>query len=234
MDMRPTARQQELIDLAAKLAREKFEPRAAELDRDARFPFEDYDDLREAGLLALCVPEAYGGLGGDLETYVLVVEQLAKGNASTALTYNMHCLTMLMMGEMATLTKWMKATGAPQHRAAHFKEVVEWRLRPTTVNPSSRGKRIRRFRSVAGAGTRAEKSTAGIGLMVKFFVSLSIPQITSRHRDPDRRCTVDRTHAVPKSAARSGRRDVFGRMGSDRHAGDNEPQYGIGRRFRAR
>ena len=53
MDMRPTARQQELIDLAATLAREKFEPRAAELDRDARFPFEDYDDLREAGLLAL-------------------------------------------------------------------------------------------------------------------------------------------------------------------------------------
>ncbi|MED5358748.1 MAG: acyl-CoA dehydrogenase family protein, partial [Pseudomonadota bacterium] len=97
MDMRPTVRQQELIDLAAKLARKKFEPRAAELDRDARFPFEDYDDLREAGLLALCVPETYGGLGGDLETYVLVVEQLAKGNASTALTYNMHCLTMLMM-----------------------------------------------------------------------------------------------------------------------------------------
>ena len=85
MDMRPTVRQQELIDLAAKLARKKFEPRAAELDRDARFPFEDYDDLREAGLLALCVPEAYGGLGGDLETYVLVVEQIAKGNAATAL-----------------------------------------------------------------------------------------------------------------------------------------------------
>ena len=135
MDMRPTARQQELIDLAAKLAREKFEPRAAELDRDARFPFEDYDDLREAGLLALCVPEAYGGLGGDLETYVLVVEQLAKGNASTALTYNMHCLTMLMMGEMADAYEMDEAQRArhEKHRAAHFKEVVEDGvfLRPT-------------------------------------------------------------------------------------------------------
>ena len=59
MDMRPTPRQQELIELARKLSRERFEPRAAEYDREARFPFEDYDDLRDAGLLALCIPEQY-------------------------------------------------------------------------------------------------------------------------------------------------------------------------------
>ena len=101
MDMRPTRRQKKLIDQARELAMECFAPRAAELDRNAEFPFADYDDLRDAGLLGLCVPEKYGGLGADLETYCLVSEQIAQGNASTALTYNMHCLTMLMMGEMA-------------------------------------------------------------------------------------------------------------------------------------
>ena len=98
MDMRPTQHQQNLIDQARAMATECFAPRAADLDRKAEFPFADYDDLRDAGFLGLCVPEEYGGLGADLETYCLVSEQIAQGNASTALTYNMHCLTMLMMG----------------------------------------------------------------------------------------------------------------------------------------
>ena len=61
MDLRPSRRQQELMDLAYKLAVERFAPRAADLDREAAFPVEDYQDLRSSGLLALCVPEEYGG-----------------------------------------------------------------------------------------------------------------------------------------------------------------------------
>ena len=102
MDMRPTPRQQELMDRAYTLAVECFAPRAAAYDREASFPFADYADLHAAGLLALCVPEQYGGLGADFETYCLVAEQFARGNAATALTYNMHALTMLMMGPLIT------------------------------------------------------------------------------------------------------------------------------------
>jgi alkylation response protein AidB-like acyl-CoA dehydrogenase len=98
VDLCPSPRQQELIDLAHRLAVDNFAPRAAQYDREASFPFADYDDLRAAGLLALCVPEQYGGLGATFETYCLVAEHIAQGNASTALTFNMHCLTMLMMG----------------------------------------------------------------------------------------------------------------------------------------
>jgi len=98
MDMRLSPRQQELVDRAYKLAVERFAPRAAEHDRHASFPMDDYADLHTSGLLGLCVPEKHGGLGADFETYCLVAEQLARGNASTALSYNMHALTMLMMG----------------------------------------------------------------------------------------------------------------------------------------
>ena len=98
MDMRSSPRQQELVDRARQLAVERFAPRAAGYDREAAFPSEDYNDLRTSGLLGLCVPEQYGGLGADFETYCLVAEQLAQGNASTSLTYNMHSLTVLMMG----------------------------------------------------------------------------------------------------------------------------------------
>ncbi len=127
MDLRPSPRQQELIGLARRLAVERFAPRAAKHDREASFPFDDYDDLREAGLIALCVPERYGGLGASYETYCLVAEQLAYGNASTALTFNMHCLTMLMMGEVADAMP-LSAPARDRHeklRAQKFREVVE-------------------------------------------------------------------------------------------------------------
>src|SRR5579863_6393398 len=101
MDLQPSPRQRALIALARSLARERFAPRAVRHDRDASFPFDDYADLRAEGLIGLCVPEPYGGLGADYQTYCLVAEQLAQGNASTALTFNLHCLTMLMMGPIA-------------------------------------------------------------------------------------------------------------------------------------
>ena len=100
MDMRPSFHQQVLRDRAYKLAVERFAPRAAEYDREASFPIEDYVDLRTSELLSLCVPEQYGGAGADFETYCPVAEQLARGNASTALTYNMHAIPMLMMGPL--------------------------------------------------------------------------------------------------------------------------------------
>jgi len=127
MHLQPSSRQRELIALARRLARERFASRADRHDRDASFPFDDYADLRTEGLLGLCVPERYGGLGADYETYCLVAEQLAQGNASTALTFNMHCLTMLMMGPIAD-NMAMPPTVRERHEklcAARFREVVE-------------------------------------------------------------------------------------------------------------
>jgi alkylation response protein AidB-like acyl-CoA dehydrogenase len=44
-----SAGQRELLEIASRLGREKFAPRAAQYDRDATFPFENYDDMRAAG-----------------------------------------------------------------------------------------------------------------------------------------------------------------------------------------
>jgi alkylation response protein AidB-like acyl-CoA dehydrogenase len=127
MDLRPTSRQLELLARARALARERFAPRAERHDREASFPFDDYADLRAEGFLGLCVPERYGGLGADYETYCLVAEQLAQGNGSTSLTFNMHCLTMLMMGVLADAMPLSPAARERHEklRAAKFREVIE-------------------------------------------------------------------------------------------------------------
>ena len=179
MDLGPSARQGALIERARRLALERFAPRAAGHDRDATFPFDDYADLRAEGFLGLCVPTRHGGLGAGYETYCLVAEQLAQGNASTSLTFNMHCLTMLMMGEVADAMP-MTAAARERHeklRAAKYREVIEQGAfygQPHS-EPVEQGQTDTRL-SMGGRrfGTTAKKVEGGYVVNGrKFFVSLA-------------------------------------------------------------
>ncbi len=84
-----TERQRHLLALAEPLAA-RFAERSGAHDRDASFPFDNFADLRAAGLLALTVPEEHGGFGANELEYALVLERLAWGDASTALALGMH------------------------------------------------------------------------------------------------------------------------------------------------
>jgi alkylation response protein AidB-like acyl-CoA dehydrogenase len=68
-----------------------FATRVEQHDRDGTFPFENITALQHSGVLAACVPEAFGGLGLDcLYDTVLGLNRLARGDASTAIAANMH------------------------------------------------------------------------------------------------------------------------------------------------
>jgi len=121
-----TAKQQELIVLAESLG-PAFAKRAAKYDREASFPFENYDDLRNAGLLGLCVPEKFGGKGADLRTYALVSATLGRFCGATALTFNMHACSTLWPGLLADDLDMDAAQKAEheRYRAVHFNRVVK-------------------------------------------------------------------------------------------------------------
>jgi alkylation response protein AidB-like acyl-CoA dehydrogenase len=78
-----------------------FAERAAVYDRETRFPFENYAELRDAGLLGLCIPERYGGMGASFQDYMHVSAELARFCPVTALTFNMHSQTTLWTGILA-------------------------------------------------------------------------------------------------------------------------------------
>jgi alkylation response protein AidB-like acyl-CoA dehydrogenase len=67
------------------LADDKIAPRAAEIDRTAEFPHDVHDALAVAGFNAVHIPEQYGGAGGDSIAAVLVIEEVARACASSAL-----------------------------------------------------------------------------------------------------------------------------------------------------
>jgi alkylation response protein AidB-like acyl-CoA dehydrogenase len=121
-----TSQQRELIDLAATLGRDKFAPRAARWDREASFPFDNYADLRAAGLLGICVPKAQGGLGADFATYVMVAAELGRHCGSTALSFNMHVCSTMWAGFIADALEMTPEQRADHERirALHFARVV--------------------------------------------------------------------------------------------------------------
>lgn len=75
--------------------------RSAKYDRDAAFPYENWQDLADAELLGICVPVSAGGLGADFVGYALASEEIGRHCASTGLTFNMHSATTLMVGQIA-------------------------------------------------------------------------------------------------------------------------------------
>jgi alkylation response protein AidB-like acyl-CoA dehydrogenase len=107
--------QRSIIERAAVLARERFAPRAATHDAESSFPYENYADLHRAGLLALAVPKAHGGVGADPIAYAHALREMAKGCAATALTFNMH----------STVTTFVAALGTEAQQRRYFAEIVE-------------------------------------------------------------------------------------------------------------
>ena len=104
MRHRLNARQQDLVELAGRLA-DTFATRAAEHDRESTFPFENYADMRATGYLGLTIPEELGGRGADLGEMLLAQERLAMGCGSTALAVTMHVSPLGQVGAIWRLNQ---------------------------------------------------------------------------------------------------------------------------------
>jgi alkylation response protein AidB-like acyl-CoA dehydrogenase len=87
----------------ASLLAARFAERAAAHDRDASFPFENFEDLSQAGLLSLTAPAALGGGGAGAGETARVLGIIGKADPSTALVLSMHYIQHLVM---AKSTRW--------------------------------------------------------------------------------------------------------------------------------
>jgi alkylation response protein AidB-like acyl-CoA dehydrogenase len=90
MDFELSPEQREIQTLARDFVRAEVEPHAAEWDREHDFPRELFAELAELGLMGVCVPEEYGGAGADFLSYVLVLEELSRGDAGVGVTVAVH------------------------------------------------------------------------------------------------------------------------------------------------
>jgi butyryl-CoA dehydrogenase len=77
-------------DMVREFARERVAPVAARYDAIAEFPWENIRTMGELGLLGVPWPETLGGAGLDLTSYMIVIHELAKVDASHGLTVSAH------------------------------------------------------------------------------------------------------------------------------------------------
>ncbi|MCJ7509303.1 MAG: acyl-CoA dehydrogenase family protein [Dehalococcoidia bacterium] len=81
-------------DTARRIAREKVQPRAAQIDEEGRYPDDIFAIYRQAGLLGLTIPAAYGGGGAGFLALALTVEEISKYCSSSGL--------VLVLGTLST------------------------------------------------------------------------------------------------------------------------------------
>jgi butyryl-CoA dehydrogenase len=77
-------------DLVRDFARNEIAPVAGELDQRSDFPWENVKKMGELGLLGIPWPEELGGAGMDYISYMIVIHELAKVDASHAITVSAH------------------------------------------------------------------------------------------------------------------------------------------------
>jgi alkylation response protein AidB-like acyl-CoA dehydrogenase len=117
VDFEPSDRQQERMAHARQLARDVLAPNAARYDAESTHPVDDFAALREHGYHTMLIPAEYGGWGldRDLNTYALVMHELAQGASATTTALNMHNFAMFNIAVL----------GTPDQREEWFARVIE-------------------------------------------------------------------------------------------------------------
>jgi alkylation response protein AidB-like acyl-CoA dehydrogenase len=82
--------QLQIRDLAREFAEGELRPHAEAWDRAAAFPREVIGKLGELGFLGMLIPEEWDGLGLDSATYLIALEEIARGDASVAVAMSVH------------------------------------------------------------------------------------------------------------------------------------------------
>lgn len=104
--------------MAEEATHEKIAPRSTEVDTEASWPAHSMEALAESGLLGLHVPKRLGGHEHGLLALAVICETIAKGCASSALCYGMHCVGSAVITAKATAhheEKYLKPIGAGEH-----------------------------------------------------------------------------------------------------------------------
>jgi alkylation response protein AidB-like acyl-CoA dehydrogenase len=79
-----------LVKKVRSFAEEAIAPVARELDAESRFPWENVRAMGELGFLGVPIPKELGGMGLDSLSYLLVIQELARFDASHAITVSAH------------------------------------------------------------------------------------------------------------------------------------------------
>jgi alkylation response protein AidB-like acyl-CoA dehydrogenase len=97
-----TDEQRAICEMVRQFADEQIIPNAEHYDHEDSFPEPIVAQMRELGLFGVTVPEEYGGMGLDLTTYAMIVEELSRGWISISGIVNTHFIGSYLLMKFGT------------------------------------------------------------------------------------------------------------------------------------
>lgn len=133
-----TEEQLMIKDMVKEFTANEVEPRDRDMDENG-FDFDLIPKLVDAGLMAIHLPEEYGGGGGDTVTSEIVINEIAKGSASVALFLDAHWLAADMILHH----------GTDEQKAKYLPQVAEGKVFAFGLTESNAGSDAAAIKSVA-------------------------------------------------------------------------------------
>jgi alkylation response protein AidB-like acyl-CoA dehydrogenase len=97
-----TDEQRAITEMVHQFVDEQVLPIAEEYDHEDKFPEQVVDQMKELGLFGVTIPEDYGGMGLDLTTYAMIVEELSRGWISISGVVNTHFIGSYLLMKFGT------------------------------------------------------------------------------------------------------------------------------------
>jgi alkylation response protein AidB-like acyl-CoA dehydrogenase len=94
--------QRDITEMVHQFADEKIIPNAEHFDHEDSFPEQIVEEMKELGLFGVTIPEEYGGMGLDLTTYAMIVEELSRGWISISGVVNTHFIGSYLLMKFGT------------------------------------------------------------------------------------------------------------------------------------
>jgi alkylation response protein AidB-like acyl-CoA dehydrogenase len=94
--------QRDITEMVRQFADEKIIPNAEHFDHEDSFPEQIVEEMKELGLFGVTIPEEYGGMGLDLTTYAMIVEELSRGWISISGVVNTHFIGSYLLLKFGT------------------------------------------------------------------------------------------------------------------------------------
>lgn len=97
-----TDEQRAICEMVHQFADEQIIPNAEHYDHEDEFPEPIVEQMKELGLFGVTIPEEYGGMGLDLTTYAMIVEELSRGWISISGIVNTHFIGSHLLMKFGT------------------------------------------------------------------------------------------------------------------------------------
>ncbi|MDQ3935116.1 MAG: acyl-CoA dehydrogenase family protein [Actinomycetota bacterium] len=97
-----TDEQKAITEMVRQFVDEQVIPIAEEHDHEDKFPTAVVEQMKELGLFGVTIPEEYGGMGLDLTTYAMIVEELSRGWISISGIVNTHFIGSYLLMKFGT------------------------------------------------------------------------------------------------------------------------------------